>query len=158
MPKYTSNLGLAMPYGDEYFNINSWNANMRILDEAYALLIDDSGEARTVNAASISYDPTSSGLSATNVQSAIDIISQTGESPIRHITVDQNMTIEVPSSGHLYVVLAFGQTLYNVTFTQSDPNSGKSITWQGGQPSFGANNVYELSFLDLDCRWFKRMQ
>lgn len=155
MPKYTNNLGLIMPKEKEYFNISSWNTNMRVLDEAYALLSDESGATKTINALSVSYNPSTSGLSATNVQTAIDSLGGSGGDSYTLYDVTEPLEIQVPTEGHLYVVLAFGATAYSVTFTTE---AGKSINYEGGTPYFDNNNVYELSFLNLDCRWFKRKQ
>lgn len=153
MPKYTKNLGLSLPLGEEYFNINSWNANMRILDEAFALISDESGETSPLNALSVGYDSSTSQIGATNVQDALDRIATQSNENLLLISVTEPKTIDVPAEGHLYVVLAFGATMYNVTF-----NTTGTVKWESGVPSFAANNVYELSFLNNNCRWFKRMQ
>lgn len=157
MPKYSDNLGLRLPLAKEYFNINTWNTNMRLLDEAYALLSDSSGATHSIAANLVQYNNTASGLSAHNVQDALDEISQrTSIGEVFFIDVTYPMTLTVATYAHAYFVLSFGSTVYNVTFVQSLPDSGKEFVWEGGEPNFQPNSTYELSFLHLDCKWFKR--
>lgn len=157
MPRLSKNLGLFLPEGHEYFNINTWNTNMQKLDAAYALLRDGSGLGQSIDARLVLYDNNLSDLDATNVQDAIDELAQRSPSSTAYfIDVTENMTITVATYAHAYFVLSFGPTVYNVTFVQSIPDSGKQFTWEGGEPYFEPNSVYELSFLHLDCKWFKR--
>lgn len=156
MPKYSDNLRLTLPKKDEYFDITTWNNNMRLLDEAYALL---TGSASKLSANLISYDNSKSKLKAANVQEAIDEVATGGggsTSELYFITATTPTTITAATYGHTYVVLSFGSTVPAVTFEQSIPSSGKSIVWQGGEPTFEPNSTYELSFLHLNCKWFKR--
>ncbi len=155
MSNYSDNLGLILPFEREMFDINTWNQNMRVLDEAYAYLTDESGVTRGINALSVRYDPTVSELDATNVQAAIDELSRGAAGGYMYVDVTEDIEISVPTEGHLYVVLAFGSTMYTVTFTTEQ---GKTIVYEQGTPNFSVDNVYELSFLNLNCRWFKRMQ
>ena len=155
--RYSTNLGLSLPEAEEYFDISTWNTNMRILDEAYALLRDESGQAHPIAADLVTYDDTQSGLDANNVQAAIDKLAfNCLDKNTYHIDVTENMTITIATYAHIYIVLNFGNTAYNVTFKQSIPGSGLKFIWEGGKPTFHANSTYELSFLNLDCRWFKR--
>ena len=157
MPRTSPNLGLALPLEKEYFNINTWNSNMRILDDAYALLTDPSGGSRPITAEIVQYDNTQSGLDATNLQMAVnELAGKTLDGDTYEIYVDQDMTITIATWAHIYIILHFGETVYNVTFEQSIPDSGIDFVWEGGRPNFQSNSTYELSFLRLDCMWFKR--
>lgn len=152
----THNIGLNLPDENEYFNIAVWNANMQTLDEAYALLTDPSGTATSVPANMISYDNSSSGLEATNLQTAVDeLVGRNMDGDTYEIYVDQDMTITIATWAHIYLILHFSDTVYNVTFVQSMPGT-IDFVWEGGRPNFQSNSTYELSFLRLDCMWFKR--
>ena len=63
------------------------------------------------------------------------------------------MNIIINPSSHCYLTLAFGPTVYNVTFSN---RVGRSFEWINDYPNFEPNSVYELSFLDLACIWAKR--
>lgn len=155
MPKYTDNLGLSLPKGEEFFNIQTWNTNMRLLDEAYALLTDQSGGTKKISADLVQYDNSTSGLNAHNVKEALDILSQSATVDNLYImTITEDTTLTVATYAHIYFVLSFGETVPNVTFVQSIPE--KDFVWEGGEPVFQPNSTYELSFLHLDCKWFKR--
>ena len=157
MAKSSPNLGLILPNESEFFDINTWNKNMRILDEAYALLTDPSGSPTSVPADMISYDNTVSGMTATNLQSAVDeLAGRTMDGNTYEIYVDQDMQLTIATWAHIYLILHFSDTVYNVTFVQSLPDSGIDFVWEGGAPNFQSNSTYELSFLRLDCLWFKR--
>lgn len=92
----------------------------------------------------------------TDAISGIDnyLFANTGD--LIDLTVDEDTTITVKSYGHTYVVLTFGETVYNVTFVKSDPDDPNNIVYQKGAPTFEANSTYELSFLKLNCIWEKR--
>ena len=157
MASHSENLGLILPYEREYFNINTWNSNMRVLDEAYALLKNQSGQSQPIAASLIQYDNTNSGMAATNLQTAMDeLVSNNIETNVYEIYVTQDEEIEIATWAHIYIVLHFGNTVPNVTFVQSMPGSGLDFHWEGGQPIFQANKTYELSFLRLDCKWVER--
>lgn len=157
MSRETQNLHLYLPDENERFNIATWNANMQTLDEAYALLTDPSGTATSVPANMISYDNSESGLTATNLQSAVDeLVGRSMDGDTYEIYVDQDMQITIATWAHIYLILHFSDTVYNVTFVQSLPDSGIDFVWEGGRPNFQSNSTYELSFLRLDCMWFKR--
>lgn len=152
--KYTDNLGLRMPVGKEYFNISTWNANMRILDEAYALLTDSSGTHK-IPASAVSFDNTGTGISSTNVQAALtELISSSVATECLFVEVDDDITVTVNAYSHVWIVLTFGETVYDVTFEPSI--TGSTIEFENDEPQFEPNSVYELSFLQLNCRWFKR--
>lgn len=157
MATYTQNIALKCPDGPELFNIADWNANMRKLDEAYALLKDDSGVAQPVPARLVTYDNSTSGLQAGDVQAALDEIA-TGniDTDTYYREINEDSTLICLTYGHTYWVISFGDTVYNVTWQQSIPDSGQEFHWEGGQPTFEPYGIYELSFLDLDCKWFKR--
>lgn len=152
MARYTENLNLELPSEMEYFTINTWNYNMRILDEAYALL---SGQTSKVTADLVSYDNSQSGLDAHNVQTALDKLASTSQIDNLYImTVTEDVNLTVATYAHIYFVLSFGATVPEVTFSASIPE--KDFVWEGGEPVFQPNSTYELSFLHLDCKWFKR--
>lgn len=155
MPRYSDNLGLRLPLGKEYFNINTWNTNMRLLDEAYALLRDSSGTTHAIPADMVRFDNTGTNILATNVQAAIEeIAKETVETNTFFIDVTEDITITVATYDHAYFVLAFGNTVPEVTFVPSIQE--QDFVWLDGEPSFQPNSVYELSFLHLCCKWFKR--
>ena len=157
MPRETQNLHLFLPNENELFNITTWNQNMQTLDEAYALLTDPSGSPTSVPANMISYDNSVSGMTATNLQSAVDeLAGRTIDGNTYEIYVDQDMQLTIATWAHIYIILHFSDTVYNVTFVQSLPDSGIDFVWEGGTPNFQSNSTYELSFLRLDCMWFKR--
>lgn len=157
MSRETLNLHLTLPDEREYFNIVTWNKNMQTLDEAYALLTDPSGSPTSVPANMISYDNSVSGMTATNLQSAVDeLAGRTMDGNTYEIYVDQDMQLTIATWAHIYIILHFSDTVYNVTFVQSLPDSGIDFVWEGGAPNFQSNSTYELSFLRLDCMWFKR--
>lgn len=157
MPRTTQNLGLILPLEPEYFDIDTWNRNMRILDEAYALLTDSEGGTMAIPSSAVSYDNSETEMQAENVQSAIDELTyHVIDTETREITIDSNTTIAVDTHGHTYLVLHFGDTVYDVTFTKLTPDSSIDFVWEGGIPTFQPNSTYELSFLRLDCMWFKR--
>ena len=152
MPRFTDNLGLRLPEKKEYFRISDWNTNMQLLDSAYGIL---SGQSQRVTANLVQYDNTTSGLNAVNVQEALDEISiNSSSSNVYFIEADHDMTITIATYAHIYVVLSFGSTVPNITFAKSI--AGKDFVWEGGEPVFQPNSTYELSFLHLDCKWFKR--
>lgn len=157
MPKYSENLGLRLPLDKEYFNINTWNTNMRLLDEAYALLTDPSGGTTSISADLVTYDNSRSELQAGDLQGAVDELSgKFIDGNTYEIYVDQPMTLTIATWAHIYIILHFSDTVYDVTFVQSLPDSGIDFAWEGGKPHFQSNSTYELSFLRLDCLWFKR--
>lgn len=157
MSRETQNLHLHLPDENEFFNITIWNQNMQTLDEAYALLTDPSGTPTSVPANMITYDNSESGLTSQNLQGAVDEISASAiDGDTYEIYVDQDMQITIATWAHIYLILHFSDTVYNVTFVQSLPDSGIDFRWEGGYPSFQSNSTYELSFLRLDCMWFKR--
>ena len=152
MPRYTDNLGLRLPEKQEYFRISDWNANMQLLDSAYGIL---SGQSQRVTASLVQYDNTTRGLNDINVQEALDEIGRNSSSSnVYFIEADHDMTITIATYAHIYVVLSFGSTVPNITFAKSI--AGKDFVWEGGEPVFQPNSTYELSFLHLDCKWFKR--
>ena len=152
MPAFTDNLGLRMPRGDEYFNISSWNTNMRILDQAYALLKDETG-SHNVPASAISFNNSGTGIRATNVQAALnELVQSTVVTEYSEIYVTEDITITVASNSHIWIVLHFGD-VYQVDFQTS---AGTPVEWEGGRPTFEGNSTYEMSFLKGNCKWFKR--
>lgn len=80
------------------------------------------------------------------------LVANTGDLIV--ITPETSENIPVKANGHTYVVLTFGETVYDITFVPTP--SGGTITYQGEPPVFEANSTYELSFLYLNCIWKKR--
>ena len=79
------------------------------------------------------------------------LVENTGD--LINIEPDTATIIDVKTNGHTYVILTFGDDVYNITF---HPDDGGTITYQGEAPTFEANSTYELSFLYLNCIWKKR--
>ena len=157
MSRETQNLHLFLPDENELFNITTWNQNMQTLDEAYALLTDPSGSPTSVPANMITYDNSATEIISQNLQGAVDeVVSRNIDGNTYEVYVDQDMTLTIATWAHIYLILHFSDTVYNVTFVQSLPDSGINFIWEGGHPSFQPNSTYELSFLRLDCMWFKR--
>ena len=155
MADYSTLLRLKLPWDSEFFDINIWNYNTKILDNAYALIRDYNSDGITAD--QVLYDNSTSGLIGVNVQEAIDeLTSYVVDSNVVVQTVTADTTIVVPTDSYLYVVLTFGANVPKITFEQSDPESGLPIYWEGGEPVFTPNATYELSFLKLNCRWIMR--
>lgn len=144
MADSTRYLHLTLPLGSRYWNLDTWVKNMEILDKAYKdtekIIID------RLQASNVDCKPSG------NVQNKIDELSTLG-SWTQFIDVTSNMNIIINPSSHCYLTLAFGPTVYNVTFSN---RVGRSFEWINDYPNFEPNSVYELSFLDLACIWAKR--
>lgn len=144
MADSTRYLHLTLPLGSRYWNLDTWVKNMEILDKAYKdiekIVID------RLQASNVDCKPSG------NVQDKIDELSTLG-SWTQFIDVTSNMNIVINPSSHCYLTLAFGPTVYNVTFSN---RVGRSFEWINDYPNFEPNSVYELSFLDLACIWAKR--
>lgn len=144
MADSTRYLHLTLPLGSRYWNLDTWVKNMEILDKAYKdtekIIID------RLQASNVDCKPSG------NVQDKIDELSTLG-SWTQFIDVTSNMNIIINPSSHCYLTLAFGPTVYNVTFSN---RVGRSFEWINDYPNFEPNSVYELSFLDLACIWAKR--
>ena len=144
MADSTRYLHLTLPLGSRYWNLDTWVKNMEILDKAYKdtekIIID------RLQASNVDCKPSG------NVQNKIDELSTLG-SWTKFIDVTSNMDITINPSSHCYLTLAFGPTVYNVTFSN---RVGRSFEWINDYPNFEPNSVYELSFLDLACIWAKR--
>lgn len=144
MADSTRYLHLTLPLGSRYWNLDTWVKNMEILDKAYKdtekIIID------RLQASNVDCKPSG------NVQDKIDELSTLG-SWTQFIDVTSNMNIVINPSSHCYLTLAFGPTVYNVTFSN---RVGRSFEWINDYPNFEPNSVYELSFLDLACIWAKR--
>jgi len=138
MPKYTKHLNLIKPDEPEFFNINTWNANMNILDEAYAIIEGDVVELEAVT---------------DEEGNAIYPILQSG---IYHISVKSPVVINFPSYSIIHVVLAFDTTVYDVTWKKSIADA-KNIIWDdGAEPQWEASSVYEVSILHGHAIAYKR--
>lgn len=144
MADSTRCLHLTLPLGSRYWNLDTWVKNMEVLDKAYKdtekIIID------RLQASNVDCKPN------TNVQDKIDELSTLG-SWTQFIDVTSNMNIIINPSSHCYLTLAFGPTVYNVTFSN---RVGRNFEWINDYPNFEPNSVYELSFLDLACIWAKR--
>lgn len=150
MSSQTHYLHLKLPNGSKYWNYDTWCENMKILDEAakniQTIILDN------LQAQNVSYNNTSSGLSADDVQEAIDKINTYG-SWVKFADITSATNFEINVQGCCHLTLAFGSTLYPVSFTNQ---ASRQFTWINGYPNFEANSVYELNFLDLECIWAKR--
>lgn len=142
MANYTTNLHLKLPLGSKYWNLDTHNENMKILDKASTEIKRIRIEAHS--ASNITYEDT-------NVQDVIDEIATEG-SWIKEVEVTSGQDFLINPRAHCYLILKFGSTVPPVSFASRD---GRNIDWLNGQPSFAANSIYELSFLDLACIWAK---
>lgn len=150
MSSQTHYLHLKLPNGSKYWNYDTWCENMKILDEAahniQTIILDN------LQAHNVYYDNTTSGLSADDVQEALDNIDIYG-SWVKFEDVNSPTNFEINVRGCCHLTLAFGSTVPAVSFTN---RSSLPFTWINGYPTFEANSVYELNFLDLQCIWVKR--
>lgn len=138
MPNYTKHLNLIKPDEPEFFNINTWNANMNILDEAYTIIKDNI----------IELEPT---VDEEGNQTYI-----TQHSGYYYIPVNAPVTINFPSYSIIHVILAFDTTVYDVSWKKSIATA-KNIIWDdGAEPAWEASTVYEVSILEGHAIVYKR--
>ena len=127
--QYTDNLGLKLPEGTDFYDVDDMNYNSQLIDAAI------SGSGGT--AADISYDNSDSGLSATNVQDAIDEVAQSGGGGGVGTVV--NLTTTTPSFHNKTVTLTGTYATYTTTFD----NTGHASV-----------NVYYVGTYDIACEGF----
>ena len=154
MPRFTDNLSLILPRGSKYWNYDTWNKNMEILEKAK----DELGEmvVEAYSADRISYDNSLTPMiTATTVQDAIPEIKAKSNT-ITYMTITSDTNIVIPTDAHAYLILTFGDYAPNVTFSKSNPASENPFLWSNGIPDFQPNKSYELSFLNLCCIWYER--
>ena len=153
--RYSQNLGLTLPEGPDYFNIGDWNSNMSKLDYAYSMLKEGSAVTE-VDASLIHYDSSQTGL-VPNVQNALEQLenNEIEEETIQEYTIDQDEYIEIQSEGHDYIILHFGETVYDINFYMLGTQGQNHITWEKRQPIWHPNSTFELSFLNGDCVWIE---
>lgn len=154
MSQHTQNLNLILPLGSKYWNLDTWNENMEILDEAFLDIqhdIDLRLTAQNTSLSPINY------INSTNMQSGTDELYSKSSS-LRFIEVDENMTIQIPAEAHSYLILTFGETVYDVHFVKTPLDSTRQFVWLNNQPTFEANSTYEISFLYLGGIWIKRAE
>ena len=149
MANYTSNLNLKLPLGSKYWNYDTWNENMRKLDEAVVNIQHIILENLTASQIPVS----NPRLDADNMQDAIDEF-RAHNSSLRYITATEDCDIVVASEGHTYIVLTFGDTVPNVRFVKTP--SERNFIWMNDYPTFEPNSTYEISFLKLSAIWYKR--
>lgn len=154
MPGYTDNLRLILPRGSKYWNLDTWNENMKILDRAY-IDVQHSIQTQLV-ASNVSFDNSLTPvIESTTVQGAIpEVLAKKDFIIYRNITSDTTFT--VPIEHHAYFVLTFGSSVPRVNFIKSDETSPVNFQWLNGEPEFEADSTFELSFLNLACIWAKR--
>lgn len=150
MANYTPNLELRLPLGSKYWNYDTWNHNMKLLDEAVMNIQRIILDNLTASQITVS----NPNLDATDMQTAIDEL-KTESASLRYINITENCDIIIPSEAHSYVVLTFGDTVYNVRFIKTTPTS-RDFIWMNGVPTFEPNSTYEISFLKLSAIWYKR--
>lgn len=153
MPRQTDNLGLILPLGSKYWNLDTWVTNMKILDEAFTEIQGQIEERLT--ARNLTFDNTDLPLDATTVQDAIEELNVKSSS-FRIIDVDENMTIPVSCTAHDYIILNFYNSVPNINFVKSDDSYQGDFQWLNGYPTFEANATYEISFLQLAGIWMKQ--
>ena len=127
--QYTDNLGLKLPEGTDFYDVDDMNYNSQLIDAAI------SGSGGT--AADISYDNSDSGLSATNVQDAIDEVAQSGGGGGVGTVV--NLTTTTASFHNKTVTLTGTYATYTTTFD----NTGHASV-----------NVYYVGTYDIACEGF----
>ena len=127
--QYTDNLGLKLPEGTDFYDVDDMNYNSQLIDAAI------SGSGGT--AADISYDNSDSGLSATNVQDAIDEVAQSGGGGGVGTVV--NLTTTTASFHNKTVTLTGAYATYTATF---DSTGHASV------------NVYYVGTYDIACEGF----
>jgi hypothetical protein len=150
-PDYTDNLGLKLPRGSKYWNYDTWNDNMKILDEhSYGLTTPTI--VLPMPAADVRFVPNQDTITATNVQDGIDQLAQ-AISIVKHVEIATDTTITVSETGHEYYMLHFGISTPTVTFVA---RNGGTIAWLNGSPTFQPYTTYEISFLRLKGIWSKR--
>ena len=135
---YTKHLNLLKPDSQEYFNINTWNANMNILDEAYAIIENEVLELEGI----VDGD----GNTTYNIP----------QSGLYHISVKSPVTIHFPSYALIHVVLAFDTTVYDVTWKKSIATANNIIWDDGTEPTWEASCVYEVSVMHGHAIAYKR--
>lgn len=150
MANYTTNLNLKLPRGSKYWNLDTWNRNMEILDNAVVDLQHIIIENLTASHIPVSNE----WLDADNMQDAVDELKGKSAS-LRYINVTEDCDVIIPSETHSYVVLTFGSTVYNVRFVKTEPTT-RDFIWMNGLPNFEPNSSYEISFLRLSAIWYKR--
>lgn len=151
--RYSQNLGLTLPEGPDYFNISDWNSNMSKLDYAYSMLKEGS-VVTEVDASLIHYDNSQTGL-IPNIQGALEQLenNEIEEETIQEYTIDQETYILIKEEGHDYVILHFGEDVYDVYFNIL--GSEDAVTWEKRMPIWHPNSTFELSFLNGDCVWIE---
>jgi hypothetical protein len=151
--RYSQNLGLTLPEGPDYFNIDDWNSNMNKLDYAYSMLKEGS-VVTEVDASLIHYDGSQTGL-IPNIQGALEQLenNEIEEETIQEYTIDQETYILIKEEGHDYVILHFGEDVYDVYFNIL--GSENVVTWEKRKPIWHPNSTFELSFLNGDCVWIE---
>lgn len=149
MANYTTNLHLILPLGSKYWNYDTWNENMKILDTAFLDIQEYIFTQFTADNTSVSNPK----LEATNMQDAIDELKDRNSS-LRYITVTEDCEILIPSESHTYIVLSFGDTVYDVQFVKTP--SDREFTWMNDYPTFEPNKTYEISFLYLSAVWCEK--
>ena len=138
MPAYTKHLNLIKPDEPEFFNINTWNANMNTLDEAYAII-----EGEVVD------------LEATVDAEGNQVIIP-HKSGIYYVEVNAPTTLYYPSYSIIHYMLAFDTEVYDVKWKKTIP-SAKNIIWDAGEePTWEASSVYEVSILHGHAIAYKR--
>ncbi len=151
--RYSQNLGLTLPEGPDYFDIGDWNSNMSKLDYAYSMLKEGS-VVTEVDASLIHYDSSQTGL-VPNIQGALEQLenNEIEEETIQEYTIDQETYILIKEEGHDYVILHFGEDVYDVYFNIL--GSENVVTWEKREPIWHPNSTFELSFLNGDCVWIE---
>ena len=150
--EYTNNLNLRLPQGSCYWNLDTWKTNMNILDKAYLDIQHNIHASLIASNITCSNAKSDGKLVSTNCQSMFEEMNHK-LSRVRFITVTSDMTIPIATDAHDYLVLTFGDPVYNVTFAKSNPSSSNNFSYLNGYPIFQKNKSYEMSFLRLCCLW-----
>ena len=109
-----------------------------------------------VDASLIHYDGSQTGL-IPNIQGALEQLenNEIEEETIQEYTIDQDTYIEIQSEGHDYIILHFGEDVYDINFYMLGTQGQNHITWEKRIPIWHPNSTFELSFLNGDCVWIE---
>lgn len=135
---YTKHLNLIKPGEEEYFNINSWNANMNILDEAFAISNNKIVE-----------------LESTTDDDGNQIYMAT-QSGIYYVAVLSPTILYYPSYSIVHYMIAFRENVYDIQWKKTIASASNIIWDDGEEPEWEPNSVYEVSILHGHAIAYKR--
>ncbi len=95
MPDYTTNLKLQLPYGSKYWNYDTWNSNMNILDAAskdikHKIVIEDLSASDIIS-------------NNSNVQAVLDSLAQSKSKNYYEFVLENDTTVSIPNYANVHV-------------------------------------------------------